>query len=138
MAKNANESESAREVTPDELAPETPIVPAAEPQARSASRRGVLLGGGIAAGALALALSFGGGYAVGHASSGAEFSQGGHGQFGPDAQQGFGGHGDRDGDRDGQFSGGMPGQDGQLPGGLPGQDGQMAPPAPGATPTPTS
>ncbi len=106
MAKNAA-AEEPREVTPEQLTPAEPLVAGTlvgEPAARK-SRKGIVIGGSIAAGVLALGLSFGGGYALGHSQGGApDFSQmSQNGGFGP------GGSG-QDGDRPEPPSGGFPGQ----------------------------
>ena len=128
MAKDANlNEEEPRAVSPEELAatePTTTVTEAAPTKA--SSRRGVYIGSAIAGGVLAIAIGFGGGYAIGQAQHhGPDFAQ--QGQFGQgDGGQGGGhGHGDRDGDhggfgpgQGGQFAPGAPGQS------LPGQPGQ--------------
>ena len=116
MAKDANlNEEEPRAVSPEELAAAEPTetVTEAAPVAAK-SRRGIIIGSTIAGGVLAIAIGFGGGYAVGQSQ-----------HRGPDfAEQGqMGGHGD--GDRGG-FGGGQRDRDGDH-GGFGNGGGQFAP-----------
>ncbi|HLP22613.1 MAG TPA: hypothetical protein VK139_01050 [Microbacteriaceae bacterium] len=141
MAAGKNETGEPREMSPEDL-PEvegTPTQPEVSLASKSRFRRPLVIGGSIAAGVLALGLSFGGGYALGT-----------HGDHGPHDGQGsfadgsgFGGR-DRDRDHDRQ-RGADGGQGGLMPGGpngqiLPGAPDQLpgSPALPGATPAPSA
>lgn len=132
MAPDANTPESNTEPdaanAPEQLTPtEQPETVTISAPAQPKSRRGLILGGSIAAGVLALGLSFGAGYAVAHEQRGPEFA---HGQFDGDRD---GDHGPRDGMQgqmqgmQGQMQGGQMhgGQMQGMPGQMPGQPGQM-------------
>lgn len=112
MAKDANlNEEEPRAVSPEELAAAEPTetVTEAAPVAAK-SRRGIIIGSTIAGGVLAIAIGFGGGYAVGQSQHrGPDFAQqgqmGGFGQGDGDHGGFGGGQRDRDGDHGG-FGGG--------------------------------
>ena len=135
MAENAadkNTENEAVEVTPEQLAAsETFDAPAPDaPTPSRSSRRGLILGGSIAAGVLALALSFGGGYALGDSrdGDGPHHDDVASGQgFDHDGDHDGGRDGDRDGDRHQGGGARQPGMGGQLPQGQPGQmpEGQL-------------
>lgn len=132
MAKDANTepsdssnvADAPQEVTPEQLAAAEPAPqPTPAPTAPVASKqpkKGLIIGGSIAAGALVLGLSFGGGYALGHANGDdghfgpdGDFSQGAPGfdqGYGQGSDRGSGSNGSRPQPPSGGFRGG-PDQD---------------------------
>lgn len=129
--------------TPSAVTSETP----AEPAAKSGSRKGLMWGGAIAAGVLALGLSFAGGYAVAHEGNDrphAPMTQGeerGSFEKGRDGSRQDSRDGRRSHDRNHthDFSGDAPLRDGSQRGQQDGMRGEMQGPGMGdmTTPAPT-